>query len=67
MIGVFCGAVEYVYDSLEKMPRTSFHCTPCNVDIESALDERVEVTFTPCAIGLAAVVQRIIVRKMDAD
>lgn len=47
MVCVFCGAVEYVYDSLDKIPSTSFHCTPCDTDIECALDDRVEVTFTP--------------------
>jgi class 3 adenylate cyclase len=43
---VFCGAVEYTYDSVDRVPSRSFHCTRCNADIASWLDERVEVSFS---------------------
>lgn len=43
---VFCGAVEYTYDSIDKIPSRGFHCTRCATDIDSWLDERVEVGFT---------------------
>lgn len=43
---VFCGAVEYTFDSIDRVPRESFRCTRCDVDISSWLDERVEVSFS---------------------
>src|SRR5690242_2635622 len=43
---VFCGAVEYTYDSIDHVPSRSFHCTRCDADIASWLDERVEVSFS---------------------
>lgn len=42
----FCGAVEYTYDSIDRVPRQSVHCTRCDVDIDTWLDERVEVSFS---------------------
>lgn len=43
---VFCGAVEYTYDTIDRVPSRSFHCTRCEADIASWLDERVEVSFS---------------------
>jgi class 3 adenylate cyclase len=43
---VFCGAIEYRYDTIDRIPRDSFHCTRCEADIASWLDERVEVSFS---------------------
>ncbi len=48
LVCVFCGAVEYVYDTIDRIPRNSFHCTSCDDDIDVALDDRVEVTFSLC-------------------
>jgi class 3 adenylate cyclase len=43
---VFCGAVEYTFDTIDRIPRKSFHCTRCDADIWSWLDERIEVSFS---------------------
>jgi class 3 adenylate cyclase len=43
---VFCGAIEYTYDSIDRVPNRSFHCTRCDADIGTWLDERVEVSFS---------------------
>lgn len=43
---VFCSAVEYTFDTIDRVPRESFHCTRCGTDIYSWLDERVEASFS---------------------
>ncbi len=43
---VFCGAVELFYDTIDEVPPSHFHCTPCDADIDTLLDERIEVTFS---------------------
>ena len=43
---VFCGAVEYAFDTIDRIPTRDFHCTRCDADIRAWLDERVEVCFS---------------------
>jgi class 3 adenylate cyclase len=43
---VFCGAVELFHESIDEVPSSHFHCTPCDADIDTLLDERIEVTFS---------------------
>jgi class 3 adenylate cyclase len=43
---VWCGAVEWVHDSLNALEPRSFHCTMCHARMSANLDERTEVTFS---------------------
>jgi hypothetical protein len=46
MICPSCGGVEHSHDSLNTVEEESFHCSMCNLDVPSNLDDQVEVSFT---------------------
>jgi class 3 adenylate cyclase len=46
MICPSCGGVEHSHDSLNELEEKAFHCSICNVDVPSDLDDQVEVSFT---------------------
>ena len=46
MICPSCGGVEHSHDSLNELEEKAFHCSMCNVDVPSNLDDQVEVSFT---------------------
>jgi class 3 adenylate cyclase len=53
---VFCGAVERFYETIDDVPPSHFHCTPCDADIDALLDERIEVSFSVSpAVARAAI------------
>lgn len=45
MICPMCGGVEYSHHSVNTIQEGFFHCAMCNIDVESHLDDQVEVAF----------------------
>ena len=45
LICPLCGGVEHSFGSLNLLEMDQFHCTLCNVDIETELDSIIEVSF----------------------
>jgi class 3 adenylate cyclase len=41
-----CGRLEHSYESINQVHPEHFHCTICQVDVPSRLDDYVEVSFT---------------------
>ena len=41
-----CGSLEFSHKSVDEVEQVSFHCSVCQVDINSDLDDHVEVAFT---------------------
>lgn len=41
-----CGGIEYSHHALDQIEPDVFHCTTCDRNIQSDLDDRVQVTFT---------------------
>jgi class 3 adenylate cyclase len=41
-----CGGVEHSHHALDQIEPDMFHCTSCNMDVKSDLDDQVQVTFT---------------------
>ena len=41
-----CGGVAHSHQNLDQVQSDVFHCSPCNVDIETTLDDQVEASFT---------------------
>ncbi|MFO0595423.1 MAG: DUF5939 domain-containing protein [Myxococcaceae bacterium] len=42
-----CGGIEYQHARMDAVPATEWFCVVCHRDIESQLDDRIEVSFTP--------------------
>jgi class 3 adenylate cyclase len=41
-----CGGIEHSHHALDQIQPDTFHCTSCNMDVKSDLDDQVQVTFT---------------------
>lgn len=41
-----CGGIEFSHHDLDQIEPDIFHCTNCDMDVKSNLDEQVQVTFT---------------------
>lgn len=41
-----CGGIEYSHATLDQIEPDMFHCTTCNYDVASNLDDQVKVTFS---------------------
>lgn len=41
-----CGGIEYQMNTMDRVPEKTWFCAVCNRDVEAALDDRVEVSFT---------------------
>ncbi|MBX7059819.1 MAG: adenylate/guanylate cyclase domain-containing protein [Leptospirales bacterium] len=46
MICPMCGGREHSHEALDQVESRSFHCTICNIDVDSNLDDQVEVSFS---------------------
>lgn len=46
LICPLCGSVEYSLRSMNELDRGAFHCTICEVEVPTHLDDQVEVSFT---------------------
>lgn len=46
MICPVCGGREHSHDAIDDVQTGSFHCTVCNIDVDSSLDDQVEVAFS---------------------
>jgi len=41
-----CGGIEHSHQALDEIEPDCFHCTSCDMDVPSDLDDQVQVTFT---------------------
>ncbi|HRZ86417.1 MAG TPA: DUF5939 domain-containing protein [bacterium] len=46
MICPLCGGVEHNYTTIDQIDPDRFHCTFCNQDVDSRLDQQVEAAFS---------------------